>query len=46
MNSERMLRWTASAMERLEARLQIRNLILPALATNTGSTWQARDQSK
>jgi hypothetical protein len=25
---------------------QIRNLILPALATNMGGTWQARDQSK
>jgi hypothetical protein len=46
MNSKTMLRWTASKMKRLEARLQIRNLILPALAKNIGGTWQARDQSK
>jgi hypothetical protein len=46
MNSKTMLRLTTSAMKRLDARLQIRNLILPALATNMGSTWQARNQSK
>ena len=46
MNSKTMLRLTTSAMKRLEARLKIRNLILPALATNMGSTWQARNQSK
>lgn len=36
MNSKTMLRWTASATKRIEARLQIRNLILPALAMNIG----------